>query len=163
MSTIAEMLGAASGITLTPESTKALGASRPSDMANAMLQYHCSTCTGDFDESTVAAVLKRGAAHTHGEAITSPDRIGHRCRRPVGPLATIHVGRPGYPSARRALRSAANRSASATTHRWVLADGIRGMIDASITDRPCRPMTRPDASTTAVGSPSLPIRHVPTG
>ena len=72
MTTIAEMLDAAPGTTLTPELTKALGAAKLYDMANAMLQYHCSTCSGGFDESTVEAVLKRAAANTHGEAIT-PD------------------------------------------------------------------------------------------
>jgi DNA-directed RNA polymerase subunit RPC12/RpoP len=72
MSTIAEMLNAAPDTTLTPELTKALGAARIYDMANAMLQYHCSTCKGTFDEETVEAVLKRAAANTHGEAIT-PD------------------------------------------------------------------------------------------
>ncbi len=70
MSTIAEMLDAAPGTTLTPELTKALGAAKLYDMANAMLQYHCSTCTGGFDEATVQAVLKRAAANSHGEAIT---------------------------------------------------------------------------------------------
>lgn len=70
MSTIAEMLDAAPGAALTPELTKALGAAKLYDMANAMLQYHCSTCTGRFDEATVEAVLKRAAANTHGEAIT---------------------------------------------------------------------------------------------
>lgn len=70
MSTIAEMLDAAPGTTLTPELTKALGAAKLYDMANAMLQYHCATCTGEFDEATVEAVLKRAAANTHGEAIT---------------------------------------------------------------------------------------------
>ena len=70
MSTVAEMLDAAPGTTLTPELTKALGAAKLYDMARAMLQYHCSTCTGEFDESTVEAVIKRAAANTHGEAIT---------------------------------------------------------------------------------------------
>ena len=72
MTTIAEMLDAAPGTTLTPELTKALGAAKLYDIANAMLQYHCSTCSGGFDESTVEAVLKRAAANSHGEAIT-PD------------------------------------------------------------------------------------------
>ena len=67
---IAEMLNAAPGINLTPEVTKALAAARVYDMANAMLQYACSTCNGSFDEATVEAVLKRAAANTHGEAIT---------------------------------------------------------------------------------------------
>jgi DNA-directed RNA polymerase subunit RPC12/RpoP len=70
MSTIAEMLDAAPETTLTPELTKALGAAKLYDVAHAMLQYHCSTCTGGFDEATVEAVLKRAAANTHGEAIT---------------------------------------------------------------------------------------------
>ena len=70
MKTIAEMLDAAPGINLTPEVTSALAASRLYDMANAMLQYQCSTCKGAFDEETVQAVLKRAAANTHGDAIT---------------------------------------------------------------------------------------------
>jgi DNA-directed RNA polymerase subunit RPC12/RpoP len=70
MTPIAEMLNAAPGITLTPEITNALAAARLYDMANAMLQYQCSTCKGAFDEETVEAVLKRAAANTHGEAIT---------------------------------------------------------------------------------------------
>lgn len=69
MATIAEMLDAAPGTVLTPELTKVLGAAKLYDMANAMLQYHCATCTGAFDESTVEAVLKRAAANTHGQAI----------------------------------------------------------------------------------------------
>ena len=70
MTPIAEMLNAAPGISLTPEITSALAASRLYDMANAMLQYQCSSCKGAFDEETVEAVLKRAAANTHGEAIT---------------------------------------------------------------------------------------------
>ncbi len=70
MTSIAEMLNAAPGINLTPEVTSALAASRLYDMANAMLQYQCSTCKGAFDEETVEAVLKRAAANTHGDAIT---------------------------------------------------------------------------------------------
>ena len=35
-----------------------------------MLVYQCSTCTGQFDELTVEAVLKRAAANEHGPAIT---------------------------------------------------------------------------------------------
>ena len=78
MTPIAEMLNAAPGISLTPEITNALAASRLYDMANAMLQYQCSTCKGAFDESTVEAVLKRAAANTHGEAITPAARSrGH--------------------------------------------------------------------------------------
>jgi DNA-directed RNA polymerase subunit RPC12/RpoP len=70
MTPIAEMLNAAPGISLTPEITSVLAASRLYDMANAMLQYQCSSCKGAFDEETVEAVLKRAAANTHGEAIT---------------------------------------------------------------------------------------------
>ncbi len=70
MGAIAEMLDAAPGTVLTPELTKVLGAAKLYDMANAMLQYHCATCTGAFDESTVEAVVKRSAANTHGQAIT---------------------------------------------------------------------------------------------
>jgi DNA-directed RNA polymerase subunit RPC12/RpoP len=70
MTPIAEMLNASPGTSLTPEVTTALAASRLYDMANAMLQYQCSTCKGAFDEETVQAVLKRAAANTHGDAIT---------------------------------------------------------------------------------------------
>jgi len=70
MTPIAEMLNASPGTTLTPEVTNALAASRLYDMANAMLQYQCSTCKGAFDEETVQGVLKRAAANTHGDAIT---------------------------------------------------------------------------------------------
>ena len=35
-----------------------------------LLVHSYSTCTGQFDEETVQAVLKRAAANTHGEAIT---------------------------------------------------------------------------------------------
>lgn len=70
MTPVAETLDVAPGVTLTPELTKALGAAKLYDMAVAMLRYHCDTCTGDFDESTVEAVLKRAAANSHGEAIT---------------------------------------------------------------------------------------------
>lgn len=38
--------------------------------ADRVLKYHCDTCTGAFDESTVEGVLKRAAANAHGEAIT---------------------------------------------------------------------------------------------
>ncbi len=70
MTTIAETLDIAPDTTLTPELTTALGAAKLYDMANALLRYHCATCSGDFDEATVEAVLKRAAANTHGEAIT---------------------------------------------------------------------------------------------
>ena len=46
------------------------GGQPPVRLANAMLQYQCSTCKGAFDEETVQAVLKRAAANTHGDAIT---------------------------------------------------------------------------------------------
>jgi hypothetical protein len=70
MTHIAETLNPAPGVNLTPEITNALAAGRLYDMANALLQYQCSTCKGQFDEETVEAVLKRAAANTHGEAIT---------------------------------------------------------------------------------------------
>ena len=50
-------------------------------MANAMRQYHCSTCTAGFDESTVEAVLKRAAANTHGEAISPEFEAATRIMR----------------------------------------------------------------------------------
>jgi DNA-directed RNA polymerase subunit RPC12/RpoP len=58
------------GDALTPELEAALRAGRIRDEARALLVYHCATCSGEFDERTVEAVLKRAAANTHGEAIT---------------------------------------------------------------------------------------------
>ena len=81
MTPIAEMLNASPGTTLTPEVTNALAASRLYDMANAMLQYQCSTCKGAFDEETVQGVLKRAAANTHGDAITR--KVIRRGSRPA--------------------------------------------------------------------------------
>jgi hypothetical protein len=57
-------------LTPSPAAEAALSAARIRDMASAMLAYQCDTCRGEFDESTVEAVLKRAAANTHGEAIT---------------------------------------------------------------------------------------------
>ncbi len=56
--------------TISPSAQAALDAARMFDMADRMLVYQCETCTGQFDESTVEAVLKRAAANTHGQAIT---------------------------------------------------------------------------------------------
>src|SRR5258705_4401432 len=58
------------------------------------------------------------------------------------------------------IRSAA-RSATMIVGAFVLAPGIRGMIEASTTRSPSTPRTRNSGSTTAVSSE--PIRHVPTG
>jgi predicted Zn-ribbon and HTH transcriptional regulator len=66
---IAETLGSHDPV-LTPDVRAALAAARTYDAAVEMLRYHCESCTGRFDESTVEAVLKRAAANTHGEAIT---------------------------------------------------------------------------------------------
>ena len=68
MPPITEQLG--SPAVVTPELHAALAAAEIHDAAMRMLVYHCETCTGQFDESTVEAVLKRAAANTHGEAIT---------------------------------------------------------------------------------------------
>lgn len=70
MPPIAEQLG--SPAVVTPELHAALAASEIHAAAHRMLVYHCDTCTGQFDEATVQAVLKRAAANEHGEAIT-PD------------------------------------------------------------------------------------------
>lgn len=70
MTAIAETLGVAPTTKLTPDLTKALAAAKLYDMSSALLQYHCSTCTGKFDEATVEAVIKRAAANAHGDAIT---------------------------------------------------------------------------------------------
>jgi len=56
--------------TSTPSVQAALNAARMYDMAQEMLRYECATCSGQFDESTVEAVIKRAAANTHGQAIT---------------------------------------------------------------------------------------------
>ncbi len=68
MPPISEQLGGPAVV--TPELHAALAAAEIHDMAVRMLQYQCATCTGQFDESTVEAVLKRAAANTHGQAIT---------------------------------------------------------------------------------------------
>src|ERR1700745_2156498 len=70
-------------------------------------------------------------------------------------------------------RSDAIRSATMMVGRWVLADGMSGMIDAaegmpevsdaSATVRPPVPWTRPAASTTAPAAGSDPMAQVPTG
>jgi hypothetical protein len=57
---------------------------------------------------------------------------------------------------------AAMRSASMMVGRFVLADGICGMIEASAMTRPSVPCTRPRESTTACRG-SRPIAHVPAG
>src|ERR1700761_4337730 len=44
-----------------------------------------------------------------------------------------------------------------------LAEIIRGMIEASITRRPCSPWTRSGSSTTAQGASAGPIRQVQPG
>ena len=68
MPRIAEQLG--SPEVVTPQLQAALAAAQIHDAAMRMLVYQCDTCTGQFDEATVAAVLKRAAANEHGEAIT---------------------------------------------------------------------------------------------
>ena len=68
MPRIAEQLG--SPAVVTPQLQSALAAAQIHDAAMRMLVYQCDTCTGQFDEATVAAVLKRAAANEHGEAIT---------------------------------------------------------------------------------------------
>jgi DNA-directed RNA polymerase subunit RPC12/RpoP len=68
MPSISEQLG--SPVVVTPQLEAALAAARIHDDAMRMLVYQCATCTGQFDESTVEAVLKRAAANEHGQAIT---------------------------------------------------------------------------------------------
>ena len=60
------------------------------------------------------------------------------------------------------LRAAA-RSAIMTVGRWVFADGMSGITDASTTRRLVMPWTRQAASTTAPAEGSIPIAQVPTG
>ena len=69
MAPLAEMLNAVPGITLTPEITNALAASRLYDMANAILKYQCASCKRAFDEDRRGGP-QAAAANTHGEAIT---------------------------------------------------------------------------------------------
>ena len=89
MTPIAEMLNAAPGISLTPEITNALATSRLYDMANAMLQYQCSTCKGAFDRRGGPQARRR----EHPRRGDHPaDRSRHRCRRLAGPLATHRAG-----------------------------------------------------------------------
>ena len=57
----------------------------------------------------------------------------------------------------------AARSAIMSVGEFVLPDVMVGMIEASITRRRSMPRTLNLASTTAVGSLSRPILHVPTG
>jgi uncharacterized protein YwbE len=68
MPKISEQLG--SPAVVTPQLHAALAAAQIHDAAMAMLVYQCDTCTGQFDEATVNAVLTRAAANTHGDAIT---------------------------------------------------------------------------------------------
>ena len=68
MPNISETLG--KDLPLTPELAAALAAGRIREAATQMLVYHCASCTGAFDEPTIAGVLKRAAANTHGGAIT---------------------------------------------------------------------------------------------
>ena len=59
--------------------------------------------------------------------------------------------------------SDAIRSAIMMVGRWVLADGMSGITDASATDRRSIPWTAPAASTTEPQSGAGPMAHVPTG
>ena len=47
--------------------------------------------------------------------------------------------------------------------RFVLAEGGSGITEASITDSPGTPCTRPSGSTTAPADGSRPMAQVPTG
>ena len=55
------------------------------------------------------------------------------------------------------------RSAIINVGEFVLPEVIVGITDASTTRNPLTPITRKRESTTAAGSLSVPIRHVPTG
>ncbi len=68
MSPISEELGGPAVV--TPGLQAALAAAQIHDAAMRMLVYQCTTCTGQFDEATVEAILKRAAANEHGESIT---------------------------------------------------------------------------------------------
>src|SRR5690606_5477924 len=73
--------------------------------------------------------------------------------------------RPGHAAAlsRPALTWSAIFSAIMIVGRFVLAQGMDGMTDASQTRSPPTPWTRPDGSVTAIGSSEAPIRQVPLG
>jgi len=55
------------------------------------------------------------------------------------------------------------RSAIINVGEFVLPEVIVGITEASTTRSPLTPITRNRPSTTAAGSLSVPIRHVPTG
>ena len=90
-------------------------------------------------------------------------RFPHDALGAAGPLRPLSRQAPERrgPS-RRAMISTA-LSAIASTGALVFPLGIVGMIDASITRRPSTPRTLRSAVTTASGSPSRPMRQVPTG
>ena len=59
-----------------------------------------------------------------------------------------------------ARMASAHFSAVISTGKFVLAHGTTGKIEASTTRSPSTARTRPAGSVTAIGSSSLPIRHV---
>src|SRR5205085_5664678 len=101
-------------------------------------------------EAAVAAVGGAPLAGEVARAVRDRD-VGAPRRRPV---AQHHPGErhPATAHAAASRKPAASRSASAITGRWVLAEGTRGITEASITHSPSRPYTRPAGSTTASGS-----------
>lgn len=61
----------AHGDAITPGLEPVYLLGRMREDAHALLVYQCESCTGEFDEATVDAVLKRAAANPHGDAITA--------------------------------------------------------------------------------------------
>ena len=117
------------------------------------------TATGNSDHRELALAGAPGSQARRPRRARPAHRAGHarppRSQR-LRPRAARRVAAAARAQLSSSIRSA-SRSAIAMTLRFVFARGIDGMIEASATDRPSQPRTRPSPSTTA------PIAHVPTG
>ena len=135
MTPIAEMLNSRSGISLTPKITIGIRR-RAASMTwrTRCSSTRCSTCKRRVRRGNRRSGFQARRCEHPRRGHHRADRSRSRCRRRAGPLATHRAG-CGHRPARRAKNTAANRSASAMTHRCVFAEGMRGMIDASIWDR----------------------------
>ncbi len=127
--------------------------------ANVNVTWLRDTATGNSDHRELALA---GAPATKLGVPDEPFRhtaSGHArppSARRLRPRAARRVAAAARAQLSASIRSA-KRSASAIVLRFVFARGIDGMTEASATDRPSQPCTRPSPSTTA------PIAHVPTG